>query len=174
MNAWMSRSRRYLLWLAAALLWMTLIFLKSAEPYKEQDMRPFLSEKLPVYELSKWLPRWEFTYDGQRITWREPYDMLEFLIRKGGHVAEFAILAFLWTLVFLAGKFRLPASLWLSSIISLLYAASDEWHQTFVPGRTGHAIDIAVDASGILLSSLLLVVFHFFVSLRDPSKNRFP
>jgi VanZ family protein len=167
----MPRSRLFLLWLAASCLWMTVIFLKSAESYQQQDLRPLLSEKLSAYELSKWFPHWEFTYDGQRVTWQQPYDMLEFMIRKAAHVGTYAILTFLWVRVFLAWPFRLFHSLCLSMIISLLYAASDEWHQSFVPGRTGHGIDIAVDAIGILLTALLFVIIRLFIGLRNQSKN---
>lgn len=33
--------------------------------------------------------------------------------------------------------------------VAVAYALSDEYHQTFVPGRNGHLIDVAVDAVGI-------------------------
>ena len=38
---------------------------------------------------------------------------------------------------------------WVSSVLSLVYALSDECHQTFVPGRNGNLVDVAVDAAGI-------------------------
>lgn len=36
----------------------------------------------------------------------------------------------------------------------LLYAVSDEWHQSFVPGRDSSAMDLAADAAGGLLGSV--------------------
>jgi VanZ family protein len=35
-------------------------------------------------------------------------------------------------------------------LIGLLYGASDEWHQSFVPGRTPSAGDLAADGIGVL------------------------
>jgi VanZ family protein len=35
--------------------------------------------------------------------------------------------------------------------LAVAYAASDEWHQTFVRGRHGSPIDVGIDAVGISL-----------------------
>ncbi|WP_114679231.1 VanZ family protein [Desulfofundulus thermocisternus] len=47
-------------------------------------------------------------------------------------------------------------------VILVLVAALDEWHQTFVPGRTGRAVDVLVDLAGY-------TVLAFFFSKK--SKN---
>lgn len=39
--------------------------------------------------------------------------------------------------------------------LSVLYALSDEYHQTFVPGRNGTFVDLLIDASGALVGLLL-------------------
>lgn len=150
-------SRRLALWLALTVLWMAVIFSKSAEPYEQQDMRPWLAGKISEAKLQSLLPDWSFTYDGQNVTRQHPYEMAEFFIRKAGHVAEYALLAWLWTRTVrcLPGHFRTSQTAAISAMISILYAAGDEWHQTFVPGRTGHAVDVAVDAAGVAAAVLL-------------------
>lgn len=148
----------YYFFLTAAVLWMAFIFLKSAESYQQQSLRPLLESKLAGVELMNIFPHWEFFYDDQKISWQDPIGAIEFFIRKAGHVSEFAILALLWSLALLAKPVKVIMALLTSSIISLVYAASDEWHQTFVKGRTGHGIDVAVDAVGILLAVLLVLV----------------
>ena len=49
---------------------------------------------------------------------------------------------------------------WLLLGVGILYAVSDEWHQSFVPGRDPSASDVAADAVGLLagywLSSIVL------------------
>jgi len=40
-------------------------------------------------------------------------------------------------------------------VLSALYAASDEFHQTFVPGRAGRLLDVVVDWLGAGLALLL-------------------
>ena len=39
--------------------------------------------------------------------------------------------------------------------LGVLYAVSDEAHQTFVPGRMGSPIDVAIDTLGIVAGVVL-------------------
>ena len=43
-----------------------------------------------------------------------------------------------------------------SAIIGVLYAISDEYHQTFVPLRDGRVRDVVIDSIGIFLMYLFL------------------
>jgi len=70
------------------------------------------------------------------------------LLRKLGHVTIYAIL---WLTVARATQWRRPV---VAAVIALLYATSDEFHQSFVPGRHGSPIDVAIDALGIGLAAL--------------------
>ena len=68
------------------------------------------------------------------------------------HFLEFAVLAFL--LAFAFAEIRSPrvrswAAL-LAVVVTVLYAASDEAHQLFVPGRRGDAVDFLLDAAGAI------------------------
>ena len=68
------------------------------------------------------------------------------LLRKGAHVCEYLILTVL------LGRCVRPS---LAALIALAYAASDEWHQTFVPGREGAPRDVAIDGIGVALATVL-------------------
>ena len=72
---------------------------------------------------------------------------LVLVLRKGAHVCEYLILT-----VLLRRCVR-PS---LAALIALGYAASDEWHQTFVPGREGVPRDVAIDGIGIALATVLM------------------
>jgi VanZ family protein len=161
-----SRSRPFYIWLTAAILWMAVILMKSAQTYQQQSLIPFLSENFTHAELSRWLPHIEFAYDHTLVSWRNPNDILEFFIRKAGHLSEYFVLSLLLGYALLSKPLRRPRAIVSSSFISLGYAASDEWHQTFVSGRTGHVIDVAVDAIGIVLAVV------WFLLLR-PRNGRF-
>ncbi|MBN3523534.1 VanZ family protein [Paenibacillus apiarius] len=145
------RNKRAIWWFVLTLLWMGVIFYKSSEPYTHQDLRPTLAAWLPMDMVARWLPQVEFYYDGGLVTWTKPYDFVEFFIRKAAHVTEYAILAFLAIQLGLALYLKRAGAIVLGALFTLLYAMSDEWHQSFVPGRTGHAIDVGVDSIGILL-----------------------
>lgn len=67
----------------------------------------------------------------------------DYPLRKAGHLAVFALL---WLLA------RRPLGDGWGFAFTVLYAASDEWHQTFVPGRGGAVSDVLIDAAGALLA----------------------
>lgn len=71
----------------------------------------------------------------------------DLLLRKLAHAGEYAVLGFL--LVRALGR-ELPALL-----LGVAYAASDELHQHFVPGRQAAVYDVAVDALGVLVGLYL-------------------
>lgn len=69
------------------------------------------------------------------------------ILRKLAHVTEYAILGGL-----LLRAVRLPG---LAVALAVLYAVTDEVHQTFVEGRTGAPLDVVIDAVGALAGVLL-------------------
>ena len=73
------------------------------------------------------------------------------LLRKLAHVTIYAIL---WLTVARATRWRRPV---LTTVIALLYAVSDEVHQSFVAGRHGTPVDVAIDAVGMGLAALAWV-----------------
>jgi VanZ family protein len=75
-------------------------------------------------------------------------------IRKCGHAGEYAVLGGL--VVSLVYRLGMVRYFLLSFAFCLIYAASDEFHQIFVPGRGPSVIDVMIDASGSLLGILLL------------------
>ena len=77
----------------------------------------------------------------------------DWIIKKGLHATAYAILTGLW---FRMLNLRLGRPLQIAMLISFLWAISDEWHQTFVPGRSGQAGDVIIDALGILAFALFV------------------
>ena len=68
-------------------------------------------------------------------------------LRKTAHMVEFGLLWWLWQ-----RALAMPAA---AAAIALGYAASDEWHQSFVEGRNGSPVDVAIDAVGIAVAVAL-------------------
>ena len=76
----------------------------------------------------------------------------DLLLRKLAHACVFGALTLLWLRAL--GPLTARALLW-AAVISLLFAISDEYHQTFVSGRNGSPLDVAIDAVGIGAAVLL-------------------
>ncbi|HEX8136431.1 MAG TPA: VanZ family protein [Pyrinomonadaceae bacterium] len=134
---WGGRAWRYL----PLLVWMALIFFFSTGELSAGNtsriVRPVLLWLFP--EISE-----------ERIAF------VHFLVRKGAHFTEYAILALLAARAFSTSSRALLRRRWFTCalLLVLFYALSDEFHQTFVPSRTGSIYDSLIDMSGGLMALL--------------------
>jgi VanZ family protein len=92
----------------------------------------------------------------------ETLSTVHHVIRKCGHFTEYFILSLLILRGFQAGNREFGLRLALLSILMVAgYAALDEFHQSFVPGRGAAVSDVLLDtsggAAGILIAALLVV-----------------
>lgn len=88
-------------------------------------------------------------------------DLIHGVIRKCGHVSEYFVLGLLLFRAFRSGSGDLPA--WrcaaFSVIVVVLYAASDEFHQSFVAVRTASPLDVGFDTLGGVLAQVVSVLY---------------
>jgi len=131
------------------LAWMVLIFSASADAHSYEHSGVLVSK---IFEP---VVRWFFpTLSPARM------DELHHLFRKCAHLAEFAILALLlWRAIrqshATAHRWHWPVA-GLTLLFVFSYAASDEFHQSFVPGRTAQFSDVGIDTAGGAVGLLLL------------------
>ncbi len=90
-------------------------------------------------------------------------ESLSFVVRKGAHMFLYFVLTgllllALWTLIRRPGRRAAAAA-----VLCALLASLDEYHQTFVPGRSGEARDVLVDLSG---GCVLLLLWWLLRTLR--------
>lgn len=144
--------QNFWLWLIATVTWMGLIFIFSGQANSNQ------------------------------IT-QAAFGSLNFWIRKLAHVSEYAILAILvrQTLAQLAPSYtnedtgntnitnfdspgrdtssKQAITLNVAAVLfSFVYAISDEWHQSFIPGRSAAYQDVLIDTSGAVAGIILYMV----------------
>lgn len=90
-----------------------------------------------------------FTSSAQPDLARYPDSMTDAVLKKLGHMIEYGVLALLvWWALHAHGVPVERRGLLAAFAVAVIYAASDEWHQTFVPGRNGNAYDWTVDLAG--------------------------
>jgi VanZ family protein len=82
--------------------------------------------------------------------------------RKGAHVTEYAVLAFLlWRALRSVPRLRVKTLIVFGAALlgCALFAATDEFHQTFVRSRTPSVRDVLLDVAGALLGLLIAASF---------------
>jgi VanZ family protein len=130
--------RAFLKYWLPPLAWMALIFTGSG------DAKSFQHSSLFVEPLLHWL----FPHMAQ-----EHVEEIHLVIRKCGHLTEYAVLALLfWRAVRRPVKNDPRPWDWRKArfalLMVMLYAATDEFHQSFVPARTSMVSDVFIDSAG--------------------------
>ena len=78
-----------------------------------------------------------------------------FIVRKGAHMFLFCVLGILLFGSMYNGD-NILKSVFIALLLAFLYACSDEYHQTFVVGRTGQFNDVLIDFSGAFIGVLIV------------------
>ncbi|MGH2713528.1 MAG: VanZ family protein [Thermoleophilaceae bacterium] len=80
---------------------------------------------------------------------------IDSVARKLVHFGEYALLCFLWWRLLRTAMPDRRAAL-VAFLLSSLYAATDELHQSFVDGRHGTPVDWAIDSAGAAVAAFVL------------------
>jgi VanZ family protein len=119
------------------ILWMALIFSASTKLGAPANTSYFFRP----------LMHWLFPNMPQ-----DQYDQIHYIVRKTAHFVEYAVLGLLvWRVVQFDpafGSFSLRRKCWLALLCCMLYASTDEFHQSFVPSREPAVHDVLLDTSG--------------------------
>ena len=144
--------RKAALWLPAV-AWYVVIFLFSAQTGAESS------------QVSTGVLTDLFLLDLDATPW-ELFLILSRLVRKAAHAFVYFVLTGLLLLplnsLISRPKTRYAAALGLCAVL----AALDEFHQTFVPGRSGRVGDVLIDLSGSVCFLLLWVLLRWFLKRR--------
>jgi VanZ family protein len=143
-RSWSQRLWRY----GPVVLWIALIFWASTEQ--------FSSEKTASV-IQPWI-QWFFP----QMT-PEGVENLHAAIRKSAHVTEYAIFALLAARALIGSSLRFFSHGWFAIAVLLLIAiaASDEYHQSFVPSRTAAVTDVLIDVSGGVAALSILALWRW-------------
>jgi len=139
--------RRFLKYWMPLFIWLGVIFIGSTDVLSAEHTSRFLVPFL------RWLD--------PHISWAA-INTIHTAIRKLGHVIEYAILAVLLWRALGGGKIlraRPPILFALVWFACAIFAASDEFHQSFVPSRTSVSSDVLIDICGALIGLAICWVF---------------
>lgn len=133
---------------APLIIWMTIILFASANEFSAANtsrvVRPLLLWFFP-----------DITEESIRL--------VHFFVRKGAHIAEYAVLGWLAGRAFSGSSHEFLRQKWLLAglLLIVLHALLDEFHQTFVPSRTGSIYDSGIDIIGGLIGLMGFAYMRF-------------
>ncbi len=138
--------RSFLKYWLPTLVWMMIIFSASG------DTKSFQHSSRIIAPLLHWLlPHLS----------EHAVDAVVTALRKCAHLTEYAVLALLFWRA-LRKPVRHDARPWswrepaIAVLLVALYAASDEYHQRFVPSRDASVRDVLIDTTGAIAGMILL------------------
>jgi VanZ family protein len=143
----------------AAILWLIVIAIESTTYLSSHNTSRFL------YPLMHFL----FGMNHAR------FEHLHFYLRKGGHVFGYGMLCIL---LFRAWRETLPAmdgAKWtfrwaaLAVFGTAVVASLDEWHQSYIPSRTGTPWDVLLDTCAGIAAQILVVAYYAWSRRRSSS-----
>ena len=142
-------------WIAAG-LWMVVIAIESTSYLSSANTSRFL------------YPILHFLFGIEDAT----FQVLHHYMRKTGHFVGYFILSFL---LFRSWRLTLPrVSRWamrwaiIAFFMSVLVASLDEWHQTYLPSRTGTIQDVILDSIAALTAQIVILLWLQSRSERKP------
>ncbi len=148
------------------LFWMTTIFGFSAENGEQSQS---LSDQITAKVIRIIKPDYDSlsTEDRQQF-----FESTSFFVRKTGHFGEYGILGFLisgllvtFETIRSVRKGRIFTAC-ITTGLCMVYAMTDEFHQSFVAGRSPKVMDVFIDTAGGLTAALVLVLIWFIVDKR--------
>lgn len=138
---------------------MVTIFLFSAQSAQDSGK---LSGKIVNIVIKIVLPHYdELSYVRQQ----EIKEKITLIVRKTAHFTEFAVLGFFLMMHLMSYKpyikvfnYKMFIRAFISFIIGVLYAFSDEIHQSLVTDRYSSIYDVMIDGSGVLFGIVVLIL----------------
>lgn len=143
------------------LLWMAAVFAFSSRSGDESSRDSYFAGTV----IGKiFVPGFDEWSEEQKQEFAEQTDHV---VRKSAHAAEYAILGLLAAGAFIGKRTTISGGIFQPWIITTAYAATDEFHQLFVQGRSGQISDVVLDSAGALAGLAALAMIRRLLRFRS-------
>lgn len=150
---------RRIIFIILSCIWMTVIFCFSARNADESEKDSYKVGlkvgKIVMHDFKKQTEEKQMEFAKK----------IDHPVRKVAHATEYAILGMLLIGVF----YPVKRYYWLSWLGCIIYSVTDEFHQLFVPGRSGQPLDVMIDSLGALIGTLIIFII---INLMDKRKKK--
>lgn len=94
----------------------------------------------------------------------------EKIIRKLAHFSIYTVVGMLLMGILETYNLKNTKKIIFSLIIGIIYAASDEFHQSFIPERTPKITDVMIDTMGVMFG-ILIILTGIQIMEKNTTKN---
>lgn len=179
----MNKKIRIFLSYLLVIVWLIVIFHLSSMDNKESNTKSkkTITKVITVsQEIKEKAPEKNIkTEEIKKVNIEKITNKINPYIRKCAHALVYMILAILMMNAIRETDIRGWKSVIISIIFCFLYAMTDEYHQTFVNGRTGRPLDICIDTCGAMLGSFIyfllekiIVKLSKFIKIKEKINTR--
>lgn len=160
------RNKAGIIWLFLMLIWLMVIFSFSA---KKADESTVMSHSVGKLIGNIVIPEYRSWPEDKQEQFAEKID---FPVRKCAHASEYAVLGVLMLgTAYSFSEDQGKKNRLLCWCAGTAYAATDEFHQLFVPGRSCQFRDVCIDSAGILTGIVLFsLIKHQIVKYNEKKK----
>jgi len=137
------------------LIWLCVIFVGSTDVLSAEQTSRFVEPFL------RWL---------KPDISSETLAQIHFFARKLGHIFEYALLAiFLWRALRSGANLRVKISILVVVVwfVCAIFAATDEFHQSFIPSRTASPNDVVIDIFGVVIGLTICMGFALRINRKS-------
>ncbi len=137
--------------------WMALIFSASGDPNSVQHTDGILAQ------LFRWLHIQVTPTQLETLRW---------MVRKGAHMTEYGVLALLWWRALRGRHHAMGWSAKTALVVLLIcigYAATDEFHQSFVKDRSASIVDVGIDTAGATCALIVVRLVTWRAARKQPA-----
>ena len=152
-------NKKVLLSLILVIAWMGVIFYFSAMESDESQGKSVGIVKDVIQKTDK-----IFKASPEKVKFHQSMEFLEkanYYFRRSSHAFVYLVLSiFVVNFLLQLHKYSLLKCNIISVIFCFIYACTDEFHQTFVSGRTGQFLDTLVDSLGAIIGCLIISLIY--------------
>lgn len=122
---------------------------------------------------TEFINRFPYTRDLSIETKEKLIDYGEPIVRKLAHLSIYTVVGMCIMTFMCTFPLKLRTKLGTSFMVGLIYAITDEWHQSFVPGRGPSIRDVCIDTTGVFLGIMIvLAIVSIYIALKKDNKEK--
>lgn len=93
------------------------------------------------------------------------------IVRKSAHFSIYMVVGILMMTFMSTFSLNLIRKIFISVIVGIIYASSDEIHQSFIPDRTPAITDVIIDTAGVMIGIFIVILIVMIATKREKKRG---